>query len=135
MADSRPEIRVKGITANTIVTVLMALGAGGGGLAAYKNWPDSGPIVAAVDEAARSAAATLTADFANNRTKTWEAINGLKETQSKTAANLDVLTNNVNNLTETVKQGIAADLARDQRQDVQDDRQDDRLLDLERRTP
>lgn len=129
-------VKTKGVTINNILTFLTAIGLGGGGLAAYKNWPDPAPIVAAVDGAAREAVESLKAESASTRTKTWEAINALRDSQSKTDTQLQVLTTNINNMTNNVQNYIASDRAEAARQEGKIDKQDDRIRDLEmRRTP
>lgn len=130
------DVTVKGVTLNNILTFLTALGLGGGGFAAYKNWPEPTPIVEAVDTTVRNAVESLKSDTASNRAKTWDAINALRESQSRTDTQLQVLTTNVNNLADNVQDYIVSDRAEAAKAEAKDEKHDDRLRDLEiRRTP
>lgn len=138
MGDSNGEtvIRTKGVTLNNVLTFLTAIGLGGGGLAAYKHWPDPAPIVQAVDNAAREAVESLKTETVTNRTKTWEAINALRESQSKTDTQIQVLTGTVANLANNVQDYVDTDRAEANRREIKMDKQDDRIRELEiRRTP
>lgn len=130
------DVTVRGVTLNNILTFLTALGLGGGGIAAYKNWPDPTPIVAAVDNAAMEAVKALESKSTASTGKTWEAINALRESQSRTDTQLQVLTTNVNNLADNVQDYIVSDRAEASKREDKMERHDERLRELEiRRTP
>lgn len=130
------QLTVKGVTMNNIITFLTLLGLGGGSFAAWNNWPEPTPIVEAVDLTVRSAVESLKSDTAANRTKTWEAINALRESQSRTDTQLQVLTTNVNNLADNVQDYITSDRAAAAKCELKNEKQDDRLREIEmRKTP